>query len=76
MAISSELREAFADAGRRLPEIWPTLSAEAKKRLLRTLVTGVNLRRQDDGQVQIRIVWCGGFVKTAFIVNPWRPDGQ
>jgi DNA invertase Pin-like site-specific DNA recombinase len=70
VAISSELREAFANAGRRLPEIWPTLSAEAKKRLLRTLVTGVNLRRQDDGQVQIRIVWCGGLVTETFIRQP------
>lgn len=61
-AIPSELRAAFADVGRRLPEIWPGLSAEAKKRLLRTLVTGVNLRREDNGMAQIRIVWCGGLV--------------
>jgi DNA invertase Pin-like site-specific DNA recombinase len=62
VAIPAELREAFADVGRRLPEIWPSLSAETKKRLLRTLVTGVNLRRDDNGMVQIRIVWCGGLV--------------
>jgi DNA invertase Pin-like site-specific DNA recombinase len=62
VAIPPELREAFADAGRRLPQIWPELSAEAKKRLLRTLVTGVNVRRDDNGMVQIRIVWCGGLV--------------
>lgn len=62
VAIPPEMRAAFADVGRRLPEIWPELSAEAKKRLLRTLVTGVNLRRDDNGMVQIRIVWCGGLV--------------
>ena len=62
VAIPPELRETFADAGRRLPEIWPKLSAEAKKRLLRALVTGVNLHRDDNGMVQIRIVWCGGLV--------------
>jgi DNA invertase Pin-like site-specific DNA recombinase len=62
VAIPPELRAAFADAGRCLPEIWPELSAEAKKRLLRTLVTGVNLRRDENGMVQIRIVWCGGLV--------------
>jgi hypothetical protein len=60
--IPAELRAAFTDAGRRMPEVWPGLSAEAKKRLLRTLVTGVNLRREENGMVQIRIVWCGGLV--------------
>jgi DNA invertase Pin-like site-specific DNA recombinase len=62
VAIPVELRKAFADVGQRLPEIWSGLSAEAKKRLLRTLVTGVNLRRDENGMVQIRIVWCGGLV--------------
>lgn len=62
VAIPPELRAAFADVGRRLPELWPVLSAETKKRLLRTLVTGVNLRRDENGMVQIRIVWSGGLV--------------
>jgi DNA invertase Pin-like site-specific DNA recombinase len=62
VAIPSEMRAAFADVGRRLPEIWPELSAEAKKRMLRTLVTGVNLLRDENGMVQIRIAWCGGLV--------------
>jgi hypothetical protein len=62
MTIPTALREAFTDVGRRLPEIWPGLSAEAQKRLLRTLVTGVNLRREANGMVQMRIVWQGGLV--------------
>jgi DNA invertase Pin-like site-specific DNA recombinase len=62
VAIPSELQAAFADAGRRMPEVWPELSAEAKKRLLRTLVTGVNLLRAENGMVQVRIVWSGGMV--------------
>ena len=62
VAIPSALQAAFADAGRCMPEVWPELSAEAKKRLLRTLITGVNLRRDDNGMVNIRIVWCGGLV--------------
>jgi len=62
VAIPAALREAFTDVGRRLPEIWPGLSAEARKRLLRTLVTGVNLRREANGMVQMRIVWQGGLV--------------
>jgi hypothetical protein len=60
--IPAELRGAFADVGRRLPEVWPRLSAEGKKGLLRTLVEGVNLARASDGMVQVRIVWRGGLV--------------
>jgi DNA invertase Pin-like site-specific DNA recombinase len=60
--IPAELRQAFADVGRRLPELWPRLSAEGKKGLLRTLVEGVNLARADNGLVQVRIVWRGGLV--------------
>jgi len=70
VAIPPELRAAFADAGRRLPEIWPELSAQAKKRLLRTLVTGVNLRRGENGMVQVRIVWCGGLVSEKSVRLP------
>src|SRR5262249_31837971 len=62
VALPAELQAAFADAGRRMPEVWPELSAEAKKRLLRALVTGVNLRREENGMVQVRIVWCAGLV--------------
>jgi DNA invertase Pin-like site-specific DNA recombinase len=60
--IPAELREAFADVGRRLPDVWPRLSAEGKKSLLRTLVEGVNLARESNGMVQVRIVWRGGLV--------------
>jgi DNA invertase Pin-like site-specific DNA recombinase len=60
--IPAELQAAFSDAGRRMPEVWPKLSAEAKKRLLRTLIAGVNLRREENGMVQVRIVWIGGQV--------------
>jgi hypothetical protein len=45
-----------------LPDAWPHLSLEARKGLLRTLVTGVNLLREANGTVQIRIVWRGGLV--------------
>jgi hypothetical protein len=58
--IPAELREAFADVGRRLPEVWSRLSAEGKKSLLRTLVEGVNQAREDNGMVRVRVVWRGG----------------
>lgn len=62
VSIPSELQAEFADLGRRLPEVWPRLSIEAQRRLLRTLIKGVNLRRDDNGIAQVRIVWQGGFV--------------
>ena len=45
VAIPEALRAAFADVGRRLPEIWERLPVEARKTMLRALVTGVNLDR-------------------------------
>lgn len=60
--IPAALRELFADVGRRLPEIWPRLSAEAKKSLIRILVERVNVLRDADGVAQIRIVWRGRLV--------------
>jgi len=61
-SLSPELRAAFTDVGRRLPELWPQISAVARKDLLRTLVTSVNLKRAENGVVQIRLVWRGGLV--------------
>jgi len=60
--IPIELREAFADVGARLPELWPRLSCEAHKSLLRTLIERVNLLRDDEGVCHIRIVWRGNLV--------------
>jgi hypothetical protein len=69
VAIPNELRAAFTDIGRRLPEVWDRLPIEARKTLLRTLVTGVNLRRDANGVVTVRIVWIGGQVsETSFPV--------
>jgi DNA invertase Pin-like site-specific DNA recombinase len=68
--IPPELREAFTDVGRRLPDVWQRLSLEAQKKLLRTLVTAVNLRRDTDGLLQMRIVWRGGLVSERTIRLP------
>jgi len=62
VAIPAELRDAFADAGRRLPELWERLPIEARKTMLRALVAGVNLSRDGSGVLRIRIVWRGGLV--------------
>jgi DNA invertase Pin-like site-specific DNA recombinase len=69
-ALPQELRAAFADVGQRLPEVWSRLSIEAQKKLLRTLVTGVNLRRDTTGILQVRIVWRGGLVSEISVRVP------
>jgi hypothetical protein len=62
VVIPPAVRDAFTGVGKNLPALWPRLSREAQKALLRTLVDGVNLLRQADGMVQVRIVWRGGLV--------------
>lgn len=69
IAIPESLRAAFADIGRRLPEIWERLPIDARKTMLRALVAGVNLDRDANGIVRMRIVWSGGLVtETSFPV--------
>jgi DNA invertase Pin-like site-specific DNA recombinase len=70
VGIPQELRTAFADVGKGLPDIWTTLSAQARKELLRTLVAGVHLRRDDEGIAHIRIVWRGGLVSEKAVRVP------
>src|ERR1700759_2579134 len=56
------LRAAFADAGRRLPEIWngATLTTARKKALLRCLIDKVVIHRTAADTIHMRIVWRGG----------------
>jgi DNA invertase Pin-like site-specific DNA recombinase len=68
--IPRELKAAFADVGQRLPEIWSSLAVQARKELLRTLVNGVNLKRESNGMVKIRIVWRGGLVSETSVRLP------
>jgi DNA invertase Pin-like site-specific DNA recombinase len=60
--LDDELRAAFADAGRRLPEIWngATLTTARKKALLRCLIDKVVLHRTAADTIHMRIVWRGG----------------
>ena len=62
ITISDELRAAFTDAGRRLPELWqgPVLTTARKKALLRCLIDKVVIRRTAPDQVHMRLVWRGG----------------
>jgi DNA invertase Pin-like site-specific DNA recombinase len=68
--IPAELRGAFVNVGQRLPELWPRLSPESQKSLLRTLITSVNVRRDTDGLAQLRIAWRGGLVSEHLVRVP------
>ena len=64
--LTEELKAAFRDIGRRLPEVWDgdLLSRRKKKALLRCLVEKVVLRRLAPDTIQTRIVWKGGLSTT------------
>ena len=64
--LSPELRAAFLDIGRTLPELWPTevLSQPQRKALLRCLIDKVVVHRSPRDEVQTRIVWKGGATTT------------
>jgi DNA invertase Pin-like site-specific DNA recombinase len=70
VAIPAELRAALADVGRRLPEVWGRLPADARKTMLRALVAGVNLERDGNGFVRMRIAWSGGLVSERAVPVP------
>jgi len=70
IAVPIELRESLADIGGRLPELWPRLSPEARKSLLRTLIERVNLLRDKDGRCQVRVVWRGNSVTETHVRVP------
>lgn len=68
--LTEELKAAFRDIGRRLPEVWngDLLSRSKKKALLRCLIEKVVLRRLAPDTIQTRIVWKGG-LSTTFEVS-------
>ncbi|MBA3702928.1 MAG: recombinase family protein [Actinomycetota bacterium] len=60
--LTAELKAAFRDVGRRLPEIWDKdlLSQKQRKALVRCLIEKVVLRRIAPDTIQARIAWKGG----------------
>jgi len=67
--IPPELRRAFEEVGRGLPELWDQgrLTQAQKKALLRCLIDKVVIRRIAPDSVEARIVWRGGDTTTAEI---------
>ena len=64
--LTEELKAAFTDIGRRLPDVWDAdlLSRRQRKALLRCLIEKVVLRRIAPDKIQTRIVWKGGLSTT------------
>jgi DNA invertase Pin-like site-specific DNA recombinase len=62
ITIDPELRAAFSDAARGIPELWQQglLSHQHKKALLRCLIEKVVIHRTASDTVHTRIVWRGG----------------
>lgn len=72
LKITAEIKEAFSQIGKKLPEIWDTdiLSREHKKALLRCLIEKVIIHRARRDLIHIRIVWKGGATSAFDILIP------
>jgi DNA invertase Pin-like site-specific DNA recombinase len=68
-ALSPEEREAFLQAGRKIPELWrqERLSPQQKKAFLRCLIDKVVVHRSAPDTLQVRLVWRGGGTTTASV---------
>jgi DNA invertase Pin-like site-specific DNA recombinase len=66
-ALSAEEREAFLQAGKRIPELWQQgrLSAKQQKAFLRCLIDKVVAHRSAPDTLAVRIVWRGGETTSA-----------
>jgi DNA invertase Pin-like site-specific DNA recombinase len=66
-ALNAEEREAFLQAGRKIPELWRQghLSPQQQKSFLRCLIDKVVVHRCTPDTLQVRIVWRGGETTTA-----------
>ena len=60
--LPSELKAAFMDIGKKLPELWQAdmLTTIQKKSLLRCLIDKVVIHRVAGDKIRVRIVWKGG----------------
>jgi DNA invertase Pin-like site-specific DNA recombinase len=66
-ALEEELKSAFIELGKKLPEIWNELSHIHKKSFLRCLIEKVVIHRNTRDCLKVRIVWQGGDTTTADI---------
>jgi len=70
--INDELRAAFTDVGRRLPELWhgSALATARKKALLRCLIDKVVIHRAAPDSIHMRVVWRGSDASTFDVPVP------
>src|SRR3954470_4434292 len=70
--LDADLRAAFSDVGRRLPELWHSaaLTTAHKKALLRCLIDKLVIHRTKPDIIHARIVWRGGDVSVFDITVP------
>lgn len=62
--LEEELKLAFIEVGKKLPEIWDQLSHIHKKSFLRCLIEKVVVHRKARDCLKVRIVWQGGDTTT------------
>jgi DNA invertase Pin-like site-specific DNA recombinase len=72
--IPPELRTLFQEVCQRLPELWPRLTNEQQKALLRSLIRRVIVRRPAPDQVEVRIVWLSGAYSDHTSLTPIQRD--
>src|SRR4051812_14711597 len=70
--LDADLRAAFSDLGRRLPEVWhgTVLTTAHKKALLRCLIDKVVVHRTKPDSIHTRVVWRGGDVSVFDVAVP------
>lgn len=68
-ALNPQEREAFLQAGRKIPELWRQgrLSPQQQKAFLRCLIDKVVAHRSTPDTLQVRIVWRGGEATAASV---------
>ena len=70
LVLDGPMRKTLQQVGRRLPQLWPRLSAARRKELLRCLVDKVVLHRVQSDAVAVRVVWKGGAFSSATVAVP------
>jgi hypothetical protein len=70
--LAPEARERLAHLGQALPALWADdrLSNESRKRLLRSLIARVILKRIAPDRVQVKIVWVSGHFSEGVVIPP------
>lgn len=68
--LPSDLKNAFMNLGKELPNVWKNVSQEHKKSFLRCLIDKVVVHRKERNCLQVRIVWMGGETTTKEVLIP------